>query len=118
MKYRVCVVEVFSAAHSIKTHTGVGQYLHGHDFRTRVCAVSEALDPDNIAVDLKHLESIVKEITDRLDHKYLNEELGIENLSMEYLAHYILREVRKNIPLVSSIEICSSEGKYCVEVSE
>ncbi|MEM0066416.1 MAG: 6-carboxytetrahydropterin synthase [Sulfolobales archaeon] len=118
MRYRVCVADVFSAAHTIKSHKGVGRLIHGHDFRARVCAISESLSEGNIAVDLKVLESVVKEITESLDHKYLNEELGVEDLSAEYIAHYILREAKKLVPQVHSVELCSNEGRYCVEVSE
>lgn len=118
MKYRVCVTEVFSAAHSIRSHRGVGRYIHGHDFRTRVCATTEALGKGNIAVDLKTLESAVKKVTESLDHKYLNEELGIEDLSAEYIAQYILGELKKLIAEVDCVEVCSNEGRYCVEVSE
>jgi len=118
VKYRVCVTEVFSAAHTIKSHKGVGRLVHGHDFKTRVCAISESLGEGNIAVDLKMLESVVKKITENLDHKYLNEELGVEDLSAEYIAHYILLETKKHIAQVYSVELCSNEGRYCVEVSE
>lgn len=118
MKYKVCVTEVFSAAHSIRSHRGVGRYVHGHDFRTRVCAVSESLGEGNIAFDLKVLESAVKSVVESLDHKYLNEELGVEDLSAEYIAQYVLRELKKLVPEVVSVEICSNEGRYCVEVTE
>lgn len=118
MKYKVCVTEVFSAAHTIKSHGGAGRYVHGHDFRTRVCAVSETLGKGNIAVDLKIFEAVVKKLAEALDHKYLNEELGVEDLSVEYIAQYVLREIKKEIAEVSTVEICSNEGKYCVEVSE
>lgn len=117
MRYKVCVTEVFSAAHSIGSHSGVGKYLHGHDFRTKVCATTTMLGVGNIAVDLKVLEAALRNLLDTLDHKYLNELLGVEDLSTEYLAGYVLSKLRENIPEVSSVEICSSEGRYCVEVS-
>jgi 6-pyruvoyltetrahydropterin/6-carboxytetrahydropterin synthase len=118
LKYRVCVADVFSAAHSIRSHSGVGRYIHGHDFRVRVCARTEVLGVGNIAVDLKTLEEALRDVTGRLDHKYLNEELGVEDLSAEYLAEHILSEVRRRFRNVFLVEVCSNEGRYCVEVSE
>lgn len=118
MRYRICVADVFSAAHSIRSHGGVGKYVHGHDFRVRACARADVLGAGNIAVDLKTLEEALKGIIGRLDHRYLNEVLGVEDLSTEYLAEYILSELRKNVRSVFLVEICSNEGRYCVEVSE
>ncbi|MCS7098999.1 MAG: 6-carboxytetrahydropterin synthase, partial [Sulfolobales archaeon] len=60
MKFTVCYTDTFSAAHAIKSHSGVGRYLHGHDFRTRVCAVSKTLSTENIAIDLRLLESALR----------------------------------------------------------
>ena len=118
MRYRVCVSEVLSAAHSIRSHGGVGRYLHGHDFRVRACATTEALGGGNIAVDLKVLEEALRDLLEPLDHRYLNEVLGVEDLSTEYLAGYVLRRLRERVSEVSSVEVCSGEGRYCVEVSE
>ncbi len=118
MRYRVCVADVFSAAHSIRSHDGVGRYIHGHDFRVRACARTDVLGAGNIAVDLKALEEALKDITGRLDHKYLNEVFGVEDLSAEYIAEYVLSELRKTVRSVFLVEVCSNEGRYCVEVSE
>lgn len=107
---------MFSAAHSIRSHGGVGRYLHGHDFRVRVCASGAGLGTGNIAVDLKLLEELLKEVTGRLDHRYLNEVLGVEDLSTEYLATYILSELSARLPEVYLVEVCTTEGRYCVEV--
>ncbi len=118
MRYRVCVSGVFSAAHAIRSHGGSGRRLHGHDFRTRACAREEALRGGNIAVDLEVLESALKGVLESLDHRYLNEELGVEDLSMEYLARYVLERLRELVPGVDTVEVCAGEGRYCVEVSE
>jgi 6-pyruvoyltetrahydropterin/6-carboxytetrahydropterin synthase len=109
---------VFSAAHSIRTHGGVGRYLHGHDFRVRVCASRSELGAGNIAVDLKLLEGVLREVTGRLDHRYLNEVLGVDDLSTELLATYVLRELSARVPDVYLVEVCTTEGRYCVEVEK
>jgi len=114
--YKVCVSDVFSAAHSIRSHGGVGRYLHGHDFRVRVCASSAGLGAGNIAVDLKLLEELLREVIEKLDHRYLNEVLGVEDLSTEYIATYILSKLSSKLPEVYLVELCSTEGRYCVEV--
>ncbi len=116
MRYRVCVAEVFSAAHSIGSHGGVGRHLHGHDFRARVCATAETLGGGNVAVDLEVLESALRRVLEGLDHRYLNEVLGVEDLSMEYLARYLLERLRERVAEVDAVEVCAGEGKYCVEV--
>lgn len=116
VRYRACVTGLFSAAHAVRSHGGSGRYLHGHDFRVRACASAEALRGDNISVDLEALGSALEGLLRSLDHRYLNEELGVEDLSIEYLAQHILARLRERIPEVDAVEVCVGEGRYCVEV--
>jgi 6-pyruvoyl-tetrahydropterin synthase len=69
-------------------------------------------------VDLKLLEELLREVTGRLDHRYLNEVLGVDDLSTELLATYVLRELSARVPDVYLVEVCTTEGRYCVEVEK
>jgi hypothetical protein len=40
----------------------------------------------------------------------------VDDLSTELLATYVLRELSARVPDVYLVEVCTTEGRYCVEV--
>ena len=63
--------------------------LHGHNYETEVFCKAETLDPNGMVVDFR----LIKErVTDRLDHRNLNEVLSF-NPTAENLARWICEQI-------------------------
>lgn len=60
----------FSSAHFLVFEDGKREPLHGHNYRVRVKANSNALERDMV-VDFCHIKPIVKKLCDSIDHKFL-----------------------------------------------
>ncbi len=77
----------FSSAHFLVFEDGKREPLHGHNYRVRVKAHSEALERDMV-VDFCHIKPIVKRLCDEIDHKFL---------LPEKCQHIEIKESSKNI---------------------
>ena len=97
--YEICKEVHFSAAHIIEGHPGKCSELHGHNWRVRLQVTCETLDSIGMGVEFSHIKEVLREITDRLDHKDLNA-LPIfqtQNPTAENLARYIFQETGKRL---------------------
>ncbi|MBN2283431.1 MAG: 6-carboxytetrahydropterin synthase [Deltaproteobacteria bacterium] len=70
--YEVTIKKSFSAAHTL-TIGGVREELHGHNFTVEVSVESDHINEEGIVVDFRILKQWLREIIDRLDHRYLND---------------------------------------------
>ena len=60
----------FSAAHMIPTHKSCG-FIHGHSYFVDIEIEGEKSGDFNFVVDFKEVKSIVKDICNSLDHRFL-----------------------------------------------
>lgn len=78
----------FSAAHMIPTHESCG-YIHGHSYFVDVEIEGDKTGDFNFVVDFKEVKSIVKEICNSLDHRFLvpvyNNHMDFKDLNREDL---------------------------------
>jgi 6-pyruvoyltetrahydropterin/6-carboxytetrahydropterin synthase len=88
----------FDAAHQLPWHTGKCRNLHGHTYRLEV-TVEGPLNEDGIVIDFSDLAKVVRStITDRYDHRYLND--FFENPTAEMLALGFFKELEaEGLPL-------------------
>lgn len=86
----------FDSAHNLRGYEGSCESLHGHTYKVQVKYQGSELNAIGILVDFKKLRSVLKEILDYLDHKYLNElpEFREINPTAEYLAKFIFERMR------------------------
>jgi len=89
--YELKVITHFSAAHQLREFKGPCEDLHGHNYRVEVCVTSDILNKAGIAIDFVTLKGYVAKITDRLDHKFLNdlEPFTHQNPSSENIARHV-----------------------------
>lgn len=89
--YELTVISYFSSAHNLRGYEGACENLHGHNWKVEVEARAEKLDKIGMVVDFKKLKEAVRQIIDRLDHRYLNEvpPFDVENTTAENIARHI-----------------------------
>lgn len=72
-RYTLKVVTEFAAAHQLAGYPGECSRLHGHNWRLEVEVVAEQLDDIGMGMDFKAIKQAARRVTDRLDHRHLNE---------------------------------------------
>lgn len=97
--YELTVEATFSSAHNIRGYEGACESLHGHNWKVEVHVNSKRLDQLGMVVDFKTLKARLKELLERLDHKYLNEiaPFDKENATAENIARYLYKGLSKKI---------------------
>lgn len=94
--YELTITSDFAAAHNLRQYEGECENLHGHNWKVEVTVESKGLNKIGLAVDFKVLKRILKDLLEKLDHKYLNKipPFDKENPSSENLARYIFKQFK------------------------
>ena len=117
MKVRLAKTFGFEAAHRLPrlpaTHKCAR--IHGHSFRIDV-VIEGVVDPDlGWLMDYADIARAWAPLCDELDHKTLNDVIGLENPTSENLAGWIWQRLRPRLPGLSRIvvhETCQSRCEY------
>jgi 6-pyruvoyltetrahydropterin/6-carboxytetrahydropterin synthase len=101
--FEVTIEQTFAAGHSLREYKGKCENVHGHNYRVQVTVEGEQLNRIGLLVDFVDLKRAVREVTERLDHQWINdlEPFTIVNPSAENMAKYIYDEVNRLIDLAS-----------------
>ncbi len=97
--FEITIKTDFAAAHKLNNYHGACENLHGHNFIVEVSVICAKLDKSYIAIDFKELKKIVKNITDKLDHTYLNDNEYFKNTNptSEMIAKYIYESLKEKL---------------------
>lgn len=97
--FEVSVEAGFAAAHQLRNYRGKCENLHGHNYKVRVTVQGEELNSIGLLADFTELKAALREISEFLDHKYLNEIPPFTeiNPSAENVAKYICDELQKSL---------------------
>ena len=93
--YQLRIVTEFAAAHTLRGYPGSCSRLHGHNWKVEVEIRASGLDETGMGMDFREIRRIAREVTERLDHRYLNEiEPFTEvNPTAEHIAAHCFREI-------------------------
>ncbi len=90
--------------------------VHGHSFRVEI-HVSGPVDARlGWVMDFADLKVAFEPLFQQLDHRYLNDVVGLENPTSENLARWIWERLKPVVPLLSAVvvhETCTSGARYC-----
>ncbi len=97
--FEVSVEAGFAAAHQLRNYRGKCENLHGHNYKVRVTVQGEDLNSIGLLADFTELKAALREISESLDHKFLNEIPPFTeiNPSAENVAKYICDELQKSL---------------------
>lgn len=116
----------FEAAHVLVGHDGKCARLHGHSWIGEVILKGENLlesppTKQGMLVDFGDVSAAVKPLVeDYLDHHYLNETLGTQRPTSEFVAKWVYDNLKHHLPLLHAVtihETCTSECTYCKGVA-
>lgn len=105
--FEVCVEHTFAAAHALRNYHGRCENVHGHNYRVQVRVSGPELDESGMLVDFVELKRLLRGISDRLDHQFLNEidPFQTVNPSAENIAKYLFDELSGNLRSENAAEV-------------
>lgn len=98
--YFVQIESWFESAHQLRNYDGKCKNIHGHNFKVVVQFRTKTLDDRGMVVDFLDVERELQKITEKLDHKMLNEIPPFDriNPTVENLARYIFESLEGAFP--------------------
>jgi len=112
--FELTVKTHFAAAHQLKMVSKKCENLHGHNWGIEVCLGGESLNNAGVLMDFGEIKSLVSEIMEELDHKFLNEldYFPDKNPSSENISVHIANQMtqRLNTPGVTVKRVTAWES--------
>ena len=97
--FQVTVDESFSSGHALRGYKGKCENVHGHNYKVRVTLEGPELDSIGLLYDFIHLKRAIRDVTNGVDHKFLNDQAPFDviNPSAENLAKYFYDETTRRM---------------------
>lgn len=97
--YTLKVVTDFAASHILHGHSGKCARLHGHNWKVQAEVQTHDLDRLGVAVDFQDIKAAVRELTEALDHRHLNDLPPFEGLNptAEHVARHLFRALANRL---------------------
>ncbi|MDD5005347.1 MAG: 6-carboxytetrahydropterin synthase QueD [Candidatus Omnitrophica bacterium] len=115
--FEISIKSEFSSAHNLRGYLGKCESLHGHNWQVEAIVTSNKLDKIGMAIDFKKLKKIINGITEKLDHKYLNELVFFKHINptSENIAKFIFNKAKPLLKKesVSLKSITVWESRHC-----
>ena len=79
--------------------------LHGHNYEVIVELASATLNQSGFVRDYRELSDLKSYIDDQLDHRHLNDVLGIDNTTAERIAKHLFELCYARWPEVAAVSV-------------
>lgn len=87
--------------------------MHGHSFRVKI-HVSGTLDQHlGWVIDFATISAALKPVLLQLDHRLLNDTVGLENPTSEHIAIWIWNQVETSLSGLNAVEVCETCTSGC-----
>jgi len=110
--YEIKVKANFSAAHNLKNYKGKCEMLHGHNWDVEAVFQYEKLDKNGLAVDFRKAKSLLRGVTEKLDHSYLNKSRAVKGLNptSENIARLIYDSIARKNNSIKSVSVWENDN--------
>jgi 6-pyruvoyltetrahydropterin/6-carboxytetrahydropterin synthase len=97
--FEVSVEYTFSAGHALRGYKGKCENVHGHNYKIQLVVGGEQLDSTGLLMDSVEVRKAIKELVERLDHRFLNDLAPFDKLnpSAENIAKYFCDELEPQV---------------------
>lgn len=90
------------------------QNVHGHTYRIKIVVESELDAHLGWVIDFQDINKAFQPVKDALDHRYLNDIVGLENPTAEQIAIWIWNKIRQEIEFLKEIWVFETPSSGCV----
>jgi 6-pyruvoyltetrahydropterin/6-carboxytetrahydropterin synthase len=100
--YIISVRSHYDAAHFLRSYHGKCERLHGHRYEVEAALAFEQLGEGGMAYDFTEAKQRLREVTDELDHRNLNDlpEFREQETSAENQARHLFERLRERLGAV------------------
>lgn len=100
----------FSAGHQLHHHDGRCRNPHGHSYTLTIELKGNTLQKEGpktgMLTDFSDIDLKVKPMIERyFDHQWLNDTLNSDNPSSEFIAYWIYKHLKPQLPLLHKISV-------------
>ena len=105
----------FEAAHHLTSYKGSPEPSHGHSWRVEAVLRADGLDGEGMAFDFVEVQTALRELAARFDHKDLKAVPPFDQLSptTERIAAWFFEELAGRLPAAPLAEVTVWEGPDC-----
>ena len=105
--FEVSVEHTFAAGHALRNYRGKCENVHGHNYRVQVLVRGEKLDQTGMLADFVVLKKLLRDISERLDHVFLNdiEPFITVNPTAENMAVYFCEKMQEGLSMENPVEV-------------
>ncbi len=105
--FEVSVEHTFAAGHALRNYRGKCENVHGHNYKIRVIVQGEKLDQTGMLADFVVLKRLLRDVSERLDHVFLNdiEPFDTLNPTAENMAIYFCGKMQEGLKLENPVEV-------------
>jgi 6-pyruvoyltetrahydropterin/6-carboxytetrahydropterin synthase len=87
--------------------------MHGHSFLVEISVEGEVNPATGWIYDHAEISRSMNPLVDQLDHAYLNEIPGLENPTIELMAHWLWQKLSPQLPGLAEIVIHETPSARC-----
>lgn len=105
--FEVTVEETFAAGHALRNYHGKCENVHGHNYKVLITLEGTELDEAGLLVDFVRVKRVLREVIERLDHRFLNDVAPFDllNPSAENMAKYFYVELSQGMGSVAPARV-------------
>lgn len=113
--YTLRVAARFEAAHHLTSYKGMTEPVHGHSWRVEAVLRAGRLDSEGMAFDFVEVQSALRELAARFDHKDINTvpPFDRESPTTERIAAWFFEALAGRLPAAPLAEVTVWEGPDC-----
>ena len=97
--FEISVEYTFAAGHALRGYKGKCENVHGHNYKVQVMVGGDQLDSAGLLLDFVDLRRAIKELVERVDHRFLNDVEPFDkiNPSAENIAKFFYDELAPQV---------------------
>jgi len=105
----------FEAAHHLTSYKGAPEPAHGHSWRVEAVLRAGRLDAEGMAFDFVEVQTVLRELAARLDHRDINTvpPFDLQSPTTERIAAWFFEELTRRLPAAPLAELTVWEGPDC-----
>lgn len=109
----------FEASHQLVHHDGKCANVHGHSYSVTIQLSGPSLQKagpgTNMLTDFKNISDLVKPLLRKyLDHHHLNDTLGTDSPTAEFLAYWTFERLKDDIPLLDAVMVRETASSVAI----